>query len=126
MGYSFDEQSNWINLMSFAKRLVTLRKAKKMTQQQMAEIAQVHLSQIRRYEAGESQPTLEVLRNIAMALHISADTLVFNDDERDPPDDLKLQFEAVSQFNPKDREMAKAVLESLILRHTAGRFSKTG
>lgn len=104
--------------MSFAKRLASLRKANKMTQQQMAEVAGVHLSQIRRYESGDSQPTLEVLRNIAIALHISADTLVFDKDERGPQaDDLKLTFEAINNFDPQERLIAKRVLQGLILQH---------
>lgn len=112
--------------MSFAKRLVSLRKVNQMTQQQMASAAQVHVSQIRRYEAGESQPTLEVLRNIAMALHISADMLVFNDDERGPhSDELKLFFEAVDQFSEQEQEIAKVLIESLIIRQTASRYTKT-
>ena len=35
------------------------------------------VTQIRRYEAGTSQPTLDVLRNLAFALNISADSLLF-------------------------------------------------
>ena len=53
---------------------------------------------MRRYEAEETQPTLEVIRNMARALSVSADTLVFDEKERDPTDELRLQFEAVSQL----------------------------
>jgi len=89
-----------------------------MTQPQMAEVAGVHVSQIRRYEAGDTQPTLEVLRNIALALHISADVLVFDVSEREPAtDDLKLALEAVSQFDDEDKEIAKRVIQGLIMQH---------
>lgn len=110
--------------MSFAERLSTLRKAHKLTQPQMAEIAGVHVSQIRRYEAGDTQPTLEVLRNIALALHISADVLVFDEEEREPAgDDLKLAFEAVSQFDDEDKAVARQVLQSLIMQHQNKRWA---
>lgn len=34
---------------------------------------------------------------------------------------LRLQFEALSEFDDEDRKVAKAVLESLILKHNAKR-----
>ena len=45
--------------------------------------------------------------------------LIFDTNERDPDDDLKLQFEAVGQFDQEDKMVAKAVLDSLILKHHA-------
>lgn len=126
MGYKNQNQPIWINLMSFSKRLSALRKKRGLTQHNMAEMAGVHVSQIRRYEAGGSQPSLEALRNLAMALNISADVLLFDEDERAPTDDWQLQFEALSKFTDKEKEVAKAVIESLILRHTAERFAKVG
>lgn len=53
-------------------------------------ISGVHVAQIRRYEGGDSQPTLEVIRKLAIALSVSADMLVFDKEERGPNDDLKL------------------------------------
>ena len=126
MGYKQSTQWTWDFLMSFASRLQALRKEYNLTQRQLAELADVHVAQIRRYEAGDAQPTLTVIRNIAMGLHISADQLAFEEGERAPSDDWKLQFEALSQFDDKEREVAKAVIDGLILRHTANRFSKAG
>jgi len=126
MSYKANSQWTWDFLMSFASRLQALRKEYSLTQRQLAELADVHVAQIRRYEAGDAQPTLTVIRNIAMGLHISADELAFDDNEREPSDDWKLQFEALSQFDDKEREVAKAVIDGLILRHTANRFSKAG
>jgi len=45
--------------MSFPQRVVTLRKQKSWTQQQLAEQVGVRVLQIRRYESGASQPTLD-------------------------------------------------------------------
>ncbi len=47
--------------------------------------------------------------------------LVFDKDERSPSDEFKVQFEALSQFDDEDRKIAKALLESLILKHNAKR-----
>ena len=114
----------WLLIMSFSRRLAKIRKDKKMTQQQMADLIGIHVSQIKRYESGDTQPSLEVLRKIALALNISADLLLFDDNERDPSGDLKMQFEALQQFSDDEKRIAKELLDSLILKHTANRFSQ--
>lgn len=47
------------------------------------------------------------------------DTLLFDEDERGPGDTLRLQFEALQQFDDEERQTAQAVLEGLILKHQA-------
>ncbi len=74
--------------------------------------------------AGETQPTLEVIRNMARALSVSADALVFELDERNPVEDLRLQFEAVSQLPPDEQSVVKEVLESLIIKYQTRRWDK--
>ena len=41
------------------------------------------------------------------------------EDLRGPDDALKLQFEAVSQFDDEDKQIAQSVLEGLMLKHQA-------
>jgi transcriptional regulator with XRE-family HTH domain len=103
--------------------LILLRRDKQLTQQEMADTIGVHVNQIRRYEAGATQPSLEVLKKIAVTLHVSIDSLVFNTSERDPDDELKLQFEAIQGFTEQEKLVTKTVLEGLILKHDANRFS---
>ena len=69
---------------NFAARLAGVRKQRGLTQQALAERSGAHVTQIRRYEAGTSAPTLDVLRNLALALNTSADSLLFDSGERGP------------------------------------------
>lgn len=111
--------------MSFPERLERLRKERKIGIAELAETVGIHSTQLRRYEKGESQPTLEVLRKLAVALNISGDMLLFDEHERRPPEDLAMQFEAISRFNPEEKRTIKEVLEGLILKHEAKRWSAT-
>ena len=104
---------------SFPARLIQLRRQAAMTQQALAESAGVHVNQIKRYEAGHAQPTLEALVGLARALHAGLDQLVFDESERGPSDDLRLQFEAVSHMSDEDRRVVKALLEGMIVKHQA-------
>lgn len=107
--------------MDFPDRLNTLRKERGFTQQSLADSVGVHVSQIRRYENGQTQPTLDIIRKLAVSLGISADVLVFDKDEREPREELKRQFEALNHFDEEEIRIAKALLESLILKHNAKR-----
>ena len=49
-----------------------------MTQQALAGRVGIHVVQLRRYESGSlAAPTLDVIRNLAVALSVSADLLLF-------------------------------------------------
>jgi transcriptional regulator with XRE-family HTH domain len=115
---SNDDSTWWLD-MDFARRLAALRKERGLTQQALADRVQVHLTQINRYETGDSRPMLDVIRRLAIALTVTTDELIFGKDERGPDDDLRLQFEAISQFDEEDKELARGLLEGLILKHQA-------
>jgi transcriptional regulator with XRE-family HTH domain len=111
--------------MEFPERLATLRKEKGLSQQALADAVGMSRMQLRRYESGSSQPTLDVIKKLAIVLGVSADTLLFDQDERGPEPDLRYQFEALTRFDPEEKKVAKAVLDSLILKHQAKRLSSS-
>lgn len=83
----------------FGDRLAALRKQRGLTQQAVADAAGAYVTPIRRYGGGTSQPTLDVLRTVALALSPSADSLLFDPDERGPANpSLRLRLEALDQL----------------------------
>ena len=110
--------------MDFAERLVTLRKERQLTQAQLADAVSLHVSQIRRYEAGSAQPTLDVIRRLATTFNVTADLIVFDNDERGPDEDLALAFEATRNLDPDEKAHVRAVLEGILLRHQARRITQ--
>jgi len=116
------QTKNWLT-MKFSQRLSTLRKEHGFTQKNLAEQVGVHITQIQRYEKGSIQPTLDVLRRLAIALSVSADLLVFDKNERGADDELKLEFEAISQFNTEEKAVVRKVLQGLIIQHQSKRWS---
>ena len=102
--------------MDFSERLAALRKARGLTQQALADLVFVTVLQIHRYESGTSQPTLDVIRRLAIALGVSADVLIFDEHERGPSEALRYQFETVSRMTEEEQEVARAVLDALIIK----------
>lgn len=103
--------------MEFPERLARLRKERNLTQQQLADLAGTHVVQISRYEGGVSQPAVDVLKRLTIALSVSADALLFDEAERGPDDDFRLQFEALSIMSSEEKQIAKALLEAMIVKH---------
>jgi transcriptional regulator with XRE-family HTH domain len=110
--------------MAFPEQLSELRKKKGFTQQVMANKLGIHVSQLKRYEKGTSQPTLDVFRKIVLALSVSADDLLF-DQVRGPDDDLRFHFEAVSKLDQDEKKLVKELIEGILLKHDAKRWTKT-
>ena len=109
----------------FPERLAAVRKERNLTQQALADTVHCALTQLKRYESGASQPTLDVIKRLAQALRVSSDYLLFGKDERGPDEELRLQFEAVSRFDPEAKKVVKQVLDSMILQQEARRWSSS-
>ncbi len=105
--------------MGFPERVTKLRTQRKLSFPELAERTGIHVTQLRRYEKGESQPTLDTLRKLAIALNVPGDMLLFEEDERMPPEDFVLQFEALAQLSPEDKQSIRAVIDGLIMRNQA-------
>lgn len=84
-----------------------------MTQGALSDATGIHLTEIWRYEGGIALPTFEILRKLALRLGSSADTRVFDSEERRPDEELRLQFEAGSSVDHDE----KHTIEGILLQH---------
>jgi len=112
-----------LTTMSLAERLAILRKQKGLTQQALADALGLHITQVKRYEAGSSQPSLEAVKKIAQTLRVTTDSLIFEPEELEPDEDLRLQFRAVSNMPEEERRVIKQLLEGMIIKYEAERWS---
>ena len=108
--------------MEFAARLVHLRKQKGLTQQALADVVGVHRSQIRRYEAGETYPSLDALKMLSIALGVSADALLFDEDERASGDDFRIQLDVIAHLDEEEQRIIREVLDSMLLKYQTRRW----
>ena len=103
--------------MEFPERLTALRKERGLTQQALADAVGLAVLQIRRYEGGTSQPTLDIIRKLSIALGISADMLVFDAEERKPDEQLRYQFETVSRLSAHEQDIVRELLDAVIIKN---------
>ena len=53
---------------------------------------------------------------------MTTDWLIFEQDEREPQDGLKLKFEAVAQMDAEERAAVDSLLDAMILKQQNKRF----
>lgn len=119
-----ESETIWFLPMHFPTRLIQLRKAADLTQQTLADTASVHVNQIRRYEAGTAQPTLEALIRLAQALRVSLDDLVFAEGNAGHPT-ICACVSRPSVICPAEKAVIKALLDGMILKYQASRIMGT-
>ena len=109
--------------MEFAERLNRLRKQKGLSQQALADAVGLHVTQIKRYEAGATQPSLEALKKIAVTLGVSTDFMLFDDNERGPDDEFRLQFDVIAQLEDDEQRVIHELIDGMILKYQARRWA---
>lgn len=116
--------------MPFGKNLSSARKEKGLTQEDLVRMSGVAISQIRRYEADKSSPTLDVITKLAKALGVSLDELAFDKTSgiaasKIMDRELLEQFEMVSALDEDERQAVKRILEGVIVKHQVNKMFKT-
>lgn len=114
---------SWLARMTIATRIAGIRKQKGLTQQALADAIGLHVTQVKRYESGSSQPSLEALKKIAKTFRVTTDSLVFDEEELEPGTDLAMQFQAITHMPKQQQEVIKQLLEGMIIKYEAERWS---
>jgi transcriptional regulator with XRE-family HTH domain len=60
----------------FGRNLKRVREARGLSQEDLMARADVHRTQVSKYERGETEPQLEIIARLAMALGVSIDSLI--------------------------------------------------
>ena len=108
--------------MPFPDRLSTMRKQRGFTQEALAELIGITETQVYRYESGASQPTLDVIKKLAVVLSVTTDELIFETGERKPDDSLLLLLEGIGALDADEKHFIKEIVEGILLKHQARRL----
>jgi transcriptional regulator with XRE-family HTH domain len=108
--------------MPFGKNLVRFRKEKGLTQEDLVKISGVGISQIRRYEADKSTPSLDAIMRLVKALGVSIDEMVFDKamaiaGNKIMDRELLEQFEMISSMDEEERKIVKKILDGIIVKN---------
>ena len=79
--------------------------------------------QVKRYESGTSQPSLDALKKIAKTLWVSIDSLVFDTEELTSDEDFALQFQAITKMPDEQKAVIKQLIEGMIIKYETQRWA---
>jgi transcriptional regulator with XRE-family HTH domain len=92
-----------------------------MCRRQLCDLVGVHVTMLSSYESERSQPTLEVIRKLALALDVTADELVFDKAERQPQmldKELLKNWEKIDDLPDDDKLAVKKIVSALLAKHS--------
>ena len=78
-----------------------------------------------RYGSGTSQPTLDVIKKLAVTLSVTTDELIFEASERKPDDSLLLLLEGIGGLDADEKHVIKEIVEGILLKHQAKRLIRS-
>ncbi len=115
--------------MSFGKNLARFRKQRGLTQEQLVKLSGVGISQIRRYEADKSTPSLDAIIRLVKAIGVSIDEMVFDKTTAIASNkiidrELLEQFEMISYMDEEERNLVKKILEGVIVKNQVEKLLK--
>lgn len=107
--------------MEFKARLKQIRTQKGLSQNQLAKMVKVHVTNISRYERGENKPTTDVLQRLADALAVSSDYLMsgtLDDAANKSISDKELlsQFIRVEKLPSDKKHLVKEFLDAFLFK----------
>ena len=115
--------------MSFGKNLAKFRKQRGLTQEQLVKLSGVGISQIRRYEADKSSPSIDAIIRLVKAIGVSIDEMVFDKTTAIASNkiidrELLEQFEMISSMDEEERNLVKKILEGVIVKNQVEKLLK--
>lgn len=97
--------------MSISSNLKAIRSKRGMTQGNLADKAGIELTQVSRIERGASEPKLETIKRLAIALSCSTDELIM-DAEPASPEYIKRTVERIRGLTPLKRYVVLDMINS--------------
>ena len=86
------------SIMTISERIRLTRQQKSMSQKELAELSEVNIKSLSRYEIGTSIPPADVIKKLADALKVSTDTLLSDDNISIKDKELLKKFETLQDM----------------------------
>ncbi len=109
-------------MKEFSARLRALREKRRISQQELADMVGIHLSQMGRLERGASFPTAETVIALARALHATTDALLRGDRnglQETQIENIRLyeRFRTLERMKHDEQETVIRVIDAMIAKH---------
>jgi transcriptional regulator with XRE-family HTH domain len=107
--------------MEFKDRLKEARTKNKLSQNELAKLVGIHVTNISRYERGENRPATDVLSKLANALDVTTDYLMSGSTEQVAEENISDKellslFKKVNTLSVEKKKVVKELLAAFVLQ----------
>lgn len=103
--------------MSISANIKRLCRELNINQKELAKLATLPASTVSSALKEGSDPRASTIKKMAIALGVSSDMVLFDDEELGTNGDLKILFREVERFENKEREQLKDMLKMMIVHN---------
>lgn len=97
--------------MKLGEKIKLLRKGKKISQEELANMLKINRNYLSRIETGKSEPTSSVLKNIAKIFNIDLNSLLdINNNDIENTDKIKYIVENCKYLNDSDLDFIVRII----------------
>lgn len=102
--------------MSLGKNIENRCSELNINLKELSALANIPYTTLRDIVADKSNPSIDKIKKISIALHTTIDKLVF-DDDINQDDELKILFIEISRMKAENQKTAKNMLKALIVQN---------
>ena len=103
-----------MNQIKIGKFITKMRKEKKLTQEQLAEMMNVSIQMVSNLERGNKAIRIDNLVNLSQILQVSTDYILTG---KETADDMNALTARIAQLSTKDRKMIEMLVEHCQTEH---------
>ncbi len=95
-----------------------------ITIKDLSKLSKVPYSTVRDMANDKNSPSVDKIKKIAIALHVTTDQLLFEDDEINADDELKRLFIEVKNMRKENQRMIKEMIKAVIIQNKSQELSQ--
>jgi transcriptional regulator with XRE-family HTH domain len=103
--------------MSVGKNIKNICAKLGINGRELAQLSKIPPTTIYSILSDKADPTASTLKKIIITLGVSADMVLFDDDEQTKNTDVKTLAREIERFEGAEREQAKEMMKALIIHH---------
>ncbi len=109
--------------MSIGKNINRRCKDLGITIKELSNLSKVPYSTVRDIVQDKNSPSVDKIKKIAITLHVTTDQLIFDEDEINEDDELKMLFIEVKKMAKENKKIAKEMLKALVIQNKSQELS---
>lgn len=110
--------------MSIGKNIAKRCSELGISQAELARLAKIPVTTLNGIMMDKTIPRVDNIKKLSIALHTTTDKLIFEDEEINADDELKILFAEINRMKADKKRTAKDMLKALIVQNKSEEMAK--